>query len=218
MEGKNTESHFLVRRGKAGQHSRGEPSGPPWQGWDHTFWSAAMKPDSPLRSSTFPTASHASPLRSMSSPLRSMFSPLRRVLHHGEAARIPGLYKYLRRALFPSTRFLCDPSSPVSSCVHFVLDFESFVTTMVPKKTIPTKQYCSSSTSQAVPPPLEDPLHFISQEAEWLYHESFCIRSFISERGFPTSNAFFNFTIQTRSWQTLCASPTPGVALVILEF
>ena len=68
------------------------------------------------------------------------------------------------------------------------------------------------------PPPQEDPRRFISREAERLYHELLCIRSFVLERGFPTSNTFFNFTIQTKGWQTLCALSTPGVALVVREF
>ena len=92
------------------------------------------------------------------------------------------------------------------------------MTTMAPKKTIPAKRHRFGSTSQAAPPPPDDPRPFISREAERLYHESLCIRSFVSERGFLTSNAFFNFTIQTRGWQTLCAPLTPGVALIIREF
>ena len=35
---------------------------------------------------------------------------------------------------------------------------------------------------------------------------------------FPTSNAFFNFTIQNRGWQTLYAPLVPGVAPVVQEF
>ena len=85
---------------------------------------------------------------------------------------------------------------------------------MAPKKTIPTKRHRSGSTSQAAPPPPDDPRCFISREVEQLYHESLCICYFVPERGFPTSNAFFNFTIQTRGWQTTC-SPTPRVAPVI---
>ena len=88
---------------------------------------------------------------------------------------------------------------------------------MAPKKIVPTKRHHSDSTSRAAPPPQDDPRRFISQEAERLYHELLCNRSFVPERCFPTSNAFFNFTIQTRGWQTLCAPPTPGVALVIRD-
>ena len=89
---------------------------------------------------------------------------------------------------------------------------------MAPKKTVLAKQHRSSSTSWATPPPLEDQCRFISQEAERLYHEPLCNRSFVLERGFPTSNAFFNFTIQTRGWKTLCAPLTLGGALVVREF
>ena len=38
---------------------------------------------------------------------------------------------------------------------------------------------------------------------------------FVSKRGFPTSNVFFNFAIQTREWQTLCAPPTPRVVPIV---
>ena len=89
---------------------------------------------------------------------------------------------------------------------------------MAPKKTIPAKQHRSISTSRGAPPPPDDPPRFISREAERLYHESLCIRSFVPERGFPTSNSFINFTIQTRGWQTLCAPLTPRLALVVQEF
>ena len=89
---------------------------------------------------------------------------------------------------------------------------------MAPKKTVLAKQLRSGSTSKAAPPSPDDLRRFISWEAERLYHESLCNRSFVSTRGFPTSNAFFNFTIQTKGWQTQCVSPTPGVALVVREF
>ena len=88
---------------------------------------------------------------------------------------------------------------------------------MAPKKIVLAKRHRTGSTSQAAPPPSDDPRRFIYREAEWLYHESLCIRSFISERGFLTSNAFFNFTIQTRGWQNLCPPSTLGVAPVIRE-
>ena len=89
---------------------------------------------------------------------------------------------------------------------------------MVPKKTVPAKRHRFSSTSQATPPPLDDLHRFTSREADRLYHKSLCIRSFVPERGFLTSNAFFNFTIQTRGWLTLGAPPTLGVASVIRVF
>ena len=92
------------------------------------------------------------------------------------------------------------------------------MTTMAPKKTIPTKRYHFGSTSYAEPPPLDDLHRFISREAELLYYKLLCIRSFVSEQGFSTSNAFFNFTIQTRGWQTLCPLSTPRVTPIVREF
>ena len=92
------------------------------------------------------------------------------------------------------------------------------MTTMAPKKTVPAKRHRFGSTFQAAPPPPNDSHRFISREAERIYHESFCIRSFIPEWGFPTLTAFFNFTIQTQGWQTLCAPPTLEVASVVREF
>ena len=89
---------------------------------------------------------------------------------------------------------------------------------MAPKKFVPAKRHRSSSTSRANPPHPDDPRQFISHEAEWLYHESLYNRPFVPERGFPTSKAFFNFPIQNRGWQTLCAPPTPEVALIVREF
>ena len=68
------------------------------------------------------------------------------------------------------------------------------------------------------PPLPEDQHRFISWEAKWIYHESLFNCSFVPERGFPTSNAFFNFTIQNRGWKTLYASPVPGVPPVVREF
>ena len=103
-------------------------------------------------------------------------------------------------------------------CAFCFSDFEPSVTTMALKKTVPTKRHHSGSTSRATPPSIDDLHHFISREAERLYHESLCIRSFVPERGFLTLNVFFNFTIQNQGWQTLCAPPTPKVASVVREF
>ena len=120
---------------------------------------------------------------------------------------------------FPPNDFWCPLSTFVSSCVHFFFsDFEPLVTIMAPKKIVPDKRHCSGSASREAPPPQDDPRCFISREAEWLYYESLCIRSFVPKRGFPSSNVFFNFTIQTRGWQTLCAPPTPEVASVVRKF
>ena len=102
-------------------------------------------------------------------------------------------------------------------CIFFS-DFEPSVTIMVPKKTVPAKRHRSGSTSRVAPSPPDDPRRFISQEAKRLYHKSLCKHSFVPERGFPTSNAFFNFTIQTRGWHTICAPLIPGVALIVQEF
>ena len=89
---------------------------------------------------------------------------------------------------------------------------------MTPRKSTPAKQQRSGSTLRVAPPPPEDPHRFAFREAEQIYHESLFNCSFILERVFPTSNAFFNFTIQNRGWQTLCAPPVPGVAPVVREF
>ena len=102
-------------------------------------------------------------------------------------------------------------------CIFFP-DFEPSMTTMAPKKTALAKRHHYGSTSRASPPPPDDLSHFISREAELLYHESLCIRSFVPERGLSTLNAFFNFTIQTQGWQTLCSPPTLGVAPIVCEF
>ena len=117
----------------------------------------------------------------------------------------------------PANEILAACSSP--SFVFLCLQIPNLrSTTMAPRKLMLAKRQCSSSTSQAAPPPLEDPHRFISQEAERIYHESLFNRSFIPERGFPTSNVFFNFTIQNRGWQALCAPPVPRVASVVREF
>ena len=111
------------------------------------------------------------------------------------------------------------PIVSYSSCVPFCFsDLEPFVTTMAPKKTVPAKRNRFGSNSQAAPPPPDDSRRFIFREAERLYHESLCIRSFVLELVFLTSNVFINFTIQTQGCQTLCVSPTPRVAPVICEF
>ena len=102
-------------------------------------------------------------------------------------------------------------------CAFFFSDFEPSVTTMAPKKTVPTKRHRSSFTSRAAPTPPDYPHHFISREVKRLYHESLCIRSFVPEWGFPTSNAFFNFTILAKpyvlprppEWPQSSASSTP---------
>ena len=89
---------------------------------------------------------------------------------------------------------------------------------MANRKSTPTKRQCSDSTSGVAPPPPEDPHRFISREVERIYHESLFNSSFVPERGFPTSNEFFNFTIQNRGWQTLCAPLVPKVASIVREF
>ena len=89
---------------------------------------------------------------------------------------------------------------------------------MAPRKSIPAKRQRSSSILRATPSPPKDPHRFISRKVERIYHETLFNCSFDSERGFPTSNAFFNFIIQNCGWQTLCAPPVPGVAPVVREF
>ena len=147
----------------------------------HTFWSVAAKLASPLRREIFLTQAFWSTVAKPTSLLRSMSSPQQRVLHHGEATGIPSLYKYSRWPFFPLLFFWCTLSSPITSCVHFFSDFEPSVTIMASKKTLPAKRHHSSSTFQATQPPSADLRRFISREAEWLYHESLCNRSFILE-------------------------------------
>ena len=89
---------------------------------------------------------------------------------------------------------------------------------MAPWKLVPVKRQRSGSTSHAAPPPSNDLHRFISREAERVYHESLFNQSFVPERGFPTSNAFFNYTIKNHDWHTLCATPIPVVAPVVREF
>ena len=185
------------------------PSGPPQRSLLRRY-EAGITPSGPQR---------------RSSPQRTMLRHCVAYLRHSE-----GSFTAMKRLVFqaslntrdgfffPSPRFCCAPSSPVLLVCIFFSDFEPSVTTMVPKKTIPAKRHRSGSTSREAPPPPDDLHRFISREVERLYHKSLCIRSFVPERGFPTSNAFFNFTIQSRGWQTLCAPPTPGVAPVVREF
>ena len=118
---------------------------------------------------------------------------------------------------------------PHAIFLHFLLPLSFFfllffhicahrLTSMDPRKSTQAKRQWSGSTSLAAPPPPEDPHRFVSREAERIYHESLFNCSFVLECGFPTSNAFFNFTIKNRIWQTLCAPPVSGVALVVREF
>ena len=150
-----------------------------------------------------------------------MSSLQQRDLFRGEATHIPKPYKYPRLSFFPLPIFVC----PFVSCSCLVCVFCRFLADRDyygpqedrPNQTIPFRLHIMGGTPPP-PPLLDDPRRFISREAEQLYHESLCNRSFVQERGFPTSNSFFNFTIQTRGWKTLCASPTPGVASIFLEF
>ena len=89
---------------------------------------------------------------------------------------------------------------------------------MALRKSTSAKRQRSGSTSRVAPPPSEDSHWFVSREAEWIYHESLFNRLFVPKHGFPTSNAFFNFTIPNCGWQTLCAPPVPEVAPVVPKF
>ena len=103
----------------------------------------------------------------------------------------------------------------------FLLFFQIYApqsTSMAPRKSTPAKRQRPGSTLRAASPPPEDPHWFISRETEQIYHESLFNRSFVPERGFPIFNAFLNFNIQNRRWQTLCTPLVPEVALVVWEF
>ena len=120
--------------------------------------------------------------------------------------------------LFPPNNFLCAPSSPVSSCVHFFFKFRAVsdyygAQEDHPSQETPLRLHIPGGTS-----PSERSALFHFSEAERLYHESLCKCSFVPKWGFSTSNVFFNFTIQTRGWQTLCDPSSPIVAPVIREF
>ena len=181
----------------------------------HDFWSTAAKLASLLRRATFLGRAFWSAAARLGPHLlvhssEARFAAVRLGLHHSKpcftavyhvfaaAKRLEfqALYKYPRRTLFHSKRFFSAPLHLLFllMCIFFS-DFEPSVATMAPKKTVPAKGHRSDSTSQATPPPIDDLCRFISREEERLYHKSLYIRSFISERGFLTSNAFFNFTI-----------------------
>ena len=149
--------------------------------------------------------------------LRRHSSPLHRALRRDEYF---GPYKYLHDCSFSlHTTFCCH--FLFLSRFYFLLLFQICAprpTSMAPKKSTLAKRQRSSSTSRVAPPPSEDPHRFISREVEQINHESLFNRSFVPERGFPTSNAFFNFNIQNRGLQTLCAPPISGVASVVREF
>ena len=81
---------------------------------------------------------------------------------------------------FPPLVFVQHFVSCFFLCVLFS-NFELSVTTMAPKKTVPTKRHYSGSTSWAITPPSDDLRRFISWEAKRLYHKSLCIRSFVPE-------------------------------------
>ena len=95
---------------------------------------------------------------------------------------------------------------------HFCLS------SMAPKKSVLVKRKRSVSASQESPPPSDNPEKFITREVEWLYPYSLFNRTFIPERGFPNSNAYFNFTIQEKGWMSLCEHPPLGITLVVREF
>ena len=129
---------------------------------------------------------------------RKHSSPLCRALCRGEAMNIFDPINTRTTVYFPSTRHFATLSS---FSLVFLLFFQICThrsTSMAPEKSTPAKQQLSGSTSLAAPPPPKNPHRFVSQEAERIYHESLFNLLFIPKRGFPTSNAFFNFTIQNR--------------------
>ena len=89
---------------------------------------------------------------------------------------------------------------------------------MASKMTVPHKKRKIGSSFHTTPPLPEDPKKFITHEAEWLYHESPYNRTFVPERGFPTSNVYFPFMIENKGWIKLSENPPPGIALVVREF
>ena len=131
----------------------------------------------------------------------------RRALRRGIATQKFEPYKYPRAVHFSLHLALVVPSSPAFVCVMGFAYLQSKLTVMAPRKSIPAKRQRFGSISRAAPPPLEDPHRFVSWEAKRIYHESLFNCSFVVKCDFLTSNAFFNFTIQNRGWQMLCATP-----------
>ena len=154
----------------------------------------------------------------ISMPLRRCTSPLRRALHRGEAANILSPKNTHTTFHFSLHMTFGCPFIFLSRFLLFLYICTPKSTSMALRKSTLAKRQRSGSTSQSAPPPPKDPHRFISWEVKRIYHESLFNRSFIPERGFPTSNAFFKFTIQNHSWQTLYAPPVPEVAPVVREF
>ena len=164
----------------------------------------------------FSTFGYAAANISMS--LRRRASPLRRALCPGEGANI--LSPINTRTAFHfslHTNFGC-PFIFLSRFLLFLHICTPRSTSMAPRKSTPAKRQRSGSTSQVAPPPPEYPHRFISREVKQIYHKLLFNRLFVPESSFPTSNAFFKFTIQNHGWRTLCAPPIPGVASVVREF
>ena len=123
------------------------------------------------------------------------------ILHHGEATCILMAINIHGYPFISSTRFLCDPLSPALVWCAFFCIFLADRKSCQPNNTDLGPHHEWHPPPPPPPlPSLDDPRRFISREVERLYQESVCIRSFILERGFPTSNAFFNFTILTKGW------------------
>ena len=144
---------------------------------------------SPLRS-LLPTFGYKTV--KVSTLLHRHYSLLRRAIRRNEYF---GPYKYSRDRLFFHLMFFL--AAPLSFLTIFA-DMLHRSTSMALRKSTPAKRQRSSSTSQVAPPPSEDPHRFVSWEAERIYHESLFNRLFVQKQCFPTSNAFFNFTTQSR--------------------
>ena len=104
----------------------------------------------------------------------------------------------------PSKNLVLPNHFPLSSMAH--------------KKFVLVKRKRSGSTSQAPPPPLDNPKKFVTRDTEQLYHDSLFNRTFVPKRDFPNFIAFFNFTIREKGRTRLCGHPPPGIALVVREF
>ena len=112
--------------------------------------------------------------------------------------------------LFSSTNFLCAPLSPAlvwcAFFCRFLADRDYYGPQEDrPSQTTPLRLHITGDTS----PSGRSEQKLFSQEAEQLYHELLCNRSFVSERGFPTSNAFFNSLSRPEDGRHYMPPPPP---------
>ena len=89
---------------------------------------------------------------------------------------------------------------------------------MAPKKSVLVKRKRTRSSLRAPSPTPDNLEKFITRDAESLYHNSLYNKTFVLERGFPNSNAYFSFVIQEKGWTKLCEHPLVGIALIVCEF